>query len=147
MGRSKKRDLKELIDVFYDYLSKHDEIYLSSFRNIEDPEKRIYYPTNKRIFEIIEAIQDRPYIYVKKPNEKNTLLKLSSHNRDPKTRYVQIDDVMRHMEERSEHLKNMVKKADPSEYKIWIQQYQNLIQNSLIEMKRLRDRDKEFVTK
>ena len=140
----KRRTLIELINIFYEYLSQHDEVFLSAFRDNEE-DMRIHYPSNKRILKIIDAIQNRPYIYIKKPNEQNTLLKLSSHERDPKTRFIQINDVIQHMEEQSEHLEAQVKKASKDDYKMWIQQYQNLISESINEMKRLRDRDKEYL--
>ncbi len=65
--------------------------------------------------------------------------------RDPKTRYIQINDVIEKAEERSAHLKNMVNKSSSKDYKLWIDQYQDFVRNIISQMKRLRDRDKEYL--
>jgi len=95
----KKRKSLQLIDKFYECLKSHDLIHISAIRQV------IPSPSNRNILELIENIQDRPYIYVKKIG-RNTLLKLSTHDREPKVRYIQLGDLLKFVEDQQERIKN-----------------------------------------
>ena len=130
----------DIIDLFYDHLINFDQIFLSDFRKIEDPAKRISSPTDRHILELIRKIQDKPYIYVK-PQGRYTMLKLSSHDRDPKVRYVQLNDTIQKLEHNYHRIRDASYSSDPSQFRLLFSQYEELFENSLERLKRLRDRE------
>ena len=139
--RLPKRNLLDIIDIFYEYLGQHDQVFISEFRKIPDPKKRISSPTDKHILEIVKKVQDRPYVYVKKMN-KYTLLKLSTHNRDPKVRFIQVNDIISFVNQKYDQLEDQYQDKDPNQYALLIEQYRELLLNSLERLKGLRDREK-----
>ena len=135
-----KRTKIELIQAFYKYLKTDDQVFLSEFRTLEDEELRINSPTNKNILDVIQEIQDRPYIYIKKRG-RNTILKLSSHGRDPKQRFVQINEPIQYLQENYERLKKQSKEANKEEYGLILERYHEVVLNTLAQLKRVRDRE------
>lgn len=92
----------EIIDSVYEYIETNGgEIYASNLREV------VSNPTT--VLEIIKNIQERPYLYFnshsvskkKKTSKKPktyTTLKLSSHRRNPKHRYLQLEEVIEYLE-------------------------------------------------
>lgn len=136
-NKPKKRDLLTIIDYFYEYLATKDQVHISEFRNLDQP---INSPTDQRILKIIERIQDRPYIYIKKrKREKKTqiILKLSKHNRDPKKRYIQLKPVIDNFKQKSDELRHNAKTWDKSQYGLILDQYNELIQETIVLLNRV----------
>jgi hypothetical protein len=94
----KKRSMTEIIDNVYGYIEdKGGEIYVSNLREVTS--------NPATVLGIIKNIQDRPYLYfndISVPNHENkgklskthTTLKLSSQKRNPKHRYIQLEEVI-----------------------------------------------------
>ena len=103
----KKRSIAEIIDSVYEYIeASGGEIYASNLREV------VSNPST--VLEIIKNIQERPYLYfnshsasTKKKTSKKpktyTTLKLSSHRRNPKHRYVQLEEVIQYLERSYHH--------------------------------------------
>ena len=114
-----KRSIRSIIQTVYEFLERvGGEAYVSNLR------QTISNPTTA--LDIIRYVQEQPYIYFKTYSEKKrqnaidrnhserdlskkgekkalvsktyTILKLSSHKRDPKIRYLQLEEVIRYLE-------------------------------------------------
>ena len=107
----KKRSMTEIVDEVYDYIKNNEgEIYASNLREVTS--------NPKTVLDLIRNIQERPYLYFnekKKANsdKKFTLLKLSSHDRNPKHRYIQLGEVIDFLERKyQQSSEDTITKAD-----------------------------------
>jgi hypothetical protein len=132
---SSKRKLLEIIDDFYDYLRKYDLIHLSDIR-----ENVVSSPSDRHILDLIINIQKRPYIYVKSIG-RETILKLSTHNRDPKVRYPQANDVIEFVKGQQERLIHRIDEANTHQYKLIIEDYRKLVDDITDQLVKLRDNE------
>ena len=109
--------MAEIIDSVYAYIEDcGGEIYASNLREVVS--------NPNTVLEIIKNVQERPYLYfnshsasIKKKSSKKpktyTTLKLSSHRRNPKHRYVQLEEVIQYLERSYRHIDNEeISKAD-----------------------------------
>jgi cell fate (sporulation/competence/biofilm development) regulator YmcA (YheA/YmcA/DUF963 family) len=125
--KKRKRELIDIINTFYDHLATKDQVHISEFRELDNPIKS---PTDQRILQLIDNIQKRPFIYVKKMG-RQIILKLSKHNRDPKKRYIQLKPVIDRFEQKSLELRQNAKTWDKSQYGLLLDQYNDMIEETL----------------
>jgi hypothetical protein len=111
-SKKSKRPLLKIIDNIYEFIENAGgEIYVSNLRKVVS--------NPKNALAIIENIQDRPYLYFKeqtstentsteekslsneneeKKKRKYITIKLSSHKRNPKTRFLQLEEIIEYLE-------------------------------------------------
>lgn len=136
-NHTKKRKSLLLIDKFYSCLKSNDLVYISDIRRV------IPSPSNRNILELIQEIQDRPYIYIKQIG-RNTLLKLSTHARDPKVRYVQIVDLLKFVEDQQERIKRRDQK-EIGKSKELFDEYRQFVDSMRLKLIELRENKKTEV--
>ncbi len=100
----------EIIESFYEFLKKFDLVNLSAIRK-----NVVNSPSDRNILELIRHIQDRPYVYVKNVGGQ-TILKLSTHNRDPKIRYPQVNEIIDFAKTQQDRLVHRTDQATASQY-------------------------------
>jgi hypothetical protein len=139
-----KRNLIQILDDFYKYMSTHDEVLLNEIR-----ENVVSSPSDRHLLSLISNIQPKPFLYIKEVGKKKVILKLSTHDRDPHIRYIQLKDIIKENEDRRDKLKkehNQAKeKSDIEkirEYGLLLERYRDLVDTLLKEMVMLRDREK-----
>lgn len=142
--KRKKRNLIQIIEDFYKYMSTHDEVLLNEIR-----ENVVSSPSDRHILSLIANIQPKPYLYIKEVGNKKTILKLSTHNRDPHVRYIQLKDIIKENEDRLTKLKKEHDQAREKtdiekirEYGLLLERYRELADTLVREMVMLRDREK-----
>jgi hypothetical protein len=84
-------------------------------------------------------------MYIKKQGKNNhyTILKLSTQRRDPKVRYIQLNDIIEFTQQKHQFLKDQSTSASINDYRLLIEQYRDLMDNVVIRLKQLRDREKK----
>ncbi len=132
----KKRELLTIIKNFYKYLkdqraAANEFVYLSKIR-----ENVVSSPSDRNILRIIQYIQDREYIYIKEIG-RNILLKISMHEREPKRRYVQANDVIGYIREKHNQLKEA--KLDPKDALKKIKEYDSFVERIIDKIIDMRD--------
>jgi hypothetical protein len=150
----KKSSIIELVYSFYTYLekiSKNSKRYSPITQRCcfskQDIRKNVANsPTDKKIWDIVLDIQDRPYIYIKTLGESKYIhLKLSTEHRNPKKRYYQIREIVNIFKSKDKRLwsKYQILARSNSKENIWqyqeiINSYQRLFSSNNIRLEKLR---------
>jgi hypothetical protein len=139
--RKRKRKLLDVVHDFYDYLKQYDMVNFSQIRK-----DVVNSPSDKNILNLILDIQEREYVYVKRMG-RELKLKLSTHKRDPKVRYVQIGDIIENIEKSHNTLQMKLKTAKTEEYGIYLDEYRKLVNDILQSVINLRENKQKPVEK